>query len=594
MSGDNYRPHPWKIRRVPTVFMDYTTGRGVLDNGQPFRADAGTGRKHPNLTDKLNAVSHMAGPGVERIRIMLTGKVPPNDRNTRHWLLVQTPGWSAERGHWLGTPPTGRFTHNTTGQYIEVRVASEWFGNTPLNPAQARESWDLLDSVLTYTYGPSLPEGMNSTLMLTPAATGQNLWAASMPKGLNPEPVTDDIAAELHATSGQHHLDHLVGGTDALGHPDVVPLIDTRLVGSLPRFTYIDGRFMYASLCREIGTGPGVRLNRAQAYDLLESQPYARARYEVAFTVPDDWRHVGIFGRQHENPSDGWFYPNRPGAKGVTWADSSEVFVAQKAGWRVEPLQAIQFTETMSAARKRFYGDDHVARKKAVKARPLDLWANKLVTARENIAKDPQLPVELKQAVGAALRAILIQSIGSFASRGRGATVVVDDPKEIPSRFAGSVIRKGKLWAYTIPQELSARQQAFYRPEFAAQVWGRGRAKVLRASVAGQAVGALSLPGGSIIGINGDAIYTTEAPQWALPVDQGGLDDGAAGRLRLQGHLPGPVDPPPTRAEREILRGKAQAAGTELLAEDIVDQSAFALEFDTTADSPDAYQESES
>lgn len=591
MSGEVHRPRPWQIRRVPTVFMDYVTGQGVLDNGQPFRADASRGLKHPNLTDKLNAVSHVAGPGLDRVRIMLTGKVPANDRNTRHWLLVQTPGWSAERGHWLGTPPTGRFTHRKTGQYIEVRVASEWFGNVPLTPAQARDAWNLLDAVLSYTFRPALPEGMNTVLMLTPAATGQNLWAAAMPKGLNPEPVTADIAADLHATSGQHHQSHLVGASNTLDHPDVVPLIDTRLVEALPRFTYIDGRFMYASLCRELGTGPGVRLNRAGAYDLLETNPYARARYEVRFTVPEGWHHVGVFGIQHEDPNAGWYYPNRPGAQGVTWADAAEVFVAMKAGWHVEPLQAIQFTESMNSARKRFHGDDHVARRHAVKARPLDLWANKLITARENIAGDPEISDALKKAVGAALRAILIQSIGSFASRGRGATATVEDPKEIPPQYADTVQRKGKLWVYTIPNELSARQQAFYRPELAAQVWGRGRAKVLSASVARQQVGALSLPGESIIGINGDAIYTTEAPHWALPTDQGGLDDGAAGRLRLQGHLPGPVRPPMTRAERDVLRAKAQEAGTGMYAEDVVDQAAFPLEFDTTVDSPENYQE---
>lgn len=589
MTGNSFRPQPWRVSPMPTVFMDYTTGQGVLDNGNPFRSRVSPGLKNPNLTDKLDSVAHMAGAGVEKIRIMLTGKVPPADRSTRHWLLVQTPGWTAERGHWLGTPPTGRFTNALTQQYVEVRVASEWFGDNPLTARQAREAWNYLDAILSYTFGPSLPDGMRTTLMLSPAATGTNLWAATMPKGLDPEPVTEDIASELHATSGQHHLDHLVSGSSIALHDDVVPLIDTSVNKEIPRFTYIDGRFMYASLCRELGTGPGVRLGREKAFELLQNNPYARARYQVKFSVPDDWNHVGIFGIQHQNSADGWYYPNRPGAKGIAWADASEVFVAMNSGWLVEPLQAVVFNETMNAARKRFHGDDHTARRAKTKAKPLDLWADKLIKARENVADDPQIDEVLKRAVGAALRAILIQSIGSFASRGRGSTAVVYDPKDIPAEYASTVKQKGKAWTFLIPHQLSDRQAAFYRPEFAAQIWGRGRAKVLQAKVAGQTVGALSLPGNSIIGINGDAIYTTVLPAWALPTEAGGLDDGKTGRLRLQGYLEGPFAAPGTRAERDKLREKAQKSGTQMAIDSVLDQSPFRLEFDPTEDSAEAY-----
>jgi len=586
------RPVFWSVNPVPTIFMDFKTGQGVFDTGQPFRSQVSPGRKNPTLTDKLNSALTAAPSSLDFIRIMFTGKIPPADRNTRHWLIVETPGWSAERGHWLGDPPTGRFTHRITGQTIEIRVAKEWFGDIALTPRQARDAWMYLDSVLTWTFGPSLPDSMKTTLMLSPAATGVNLWAAAMPKGLTPDPITSDIAEELHATSGQHHIEHLASDPKDTGHEDVVPLVDTRYVNEIPRFTYIDGRFMYASLCREIGTGPGVRLNQSDAFDLMQSHPYARARYQVRFKVPHDWHHVGIFGIQHDNPADGWYYPNRPGAEGETWADAAEVFTALRAGWQVIPLQAVAFNEVMNQARTRFHGDDPVARRGTTKARPLDLWADKLMKARENVVNDPVVDNALKKPVGAALRAILIQAIGNFASRGRGSTVVVHDPKEIPPQYADTVQRKGKAWIYTIPQRLTDRQRAFYRPEFSAQIWGRGRAKVLSTKIGGHAAGAFALPGDSIIGINGDAIYTTATPPtWALPADQGGADDGKAGRLRLQGHLDGPLKVPTTRAERDKLREKAQQAGTELSPEDFVDQAAFRFEFDQITDNPDDYQE---
>ena len=589
---ENFRPVPWEINPIPTIFMDFKTGQGIFDNGQPFRSRISPGRKNPTLTDKLDSVRYEAPQSLNKVRIMFTGKVPATDRNTRHWLIVETPGWSADRGHWLGTPPTGRFSHQASGLEVEVRVAQEWFGNTSLSPRQARDAWMYLDAVLTWTFGPSLPANMRTSLMLSPAATGTNLWAAAMPKGLNPEPVTSDIAEELHATSGQHHLDHLVSGMNGTEHEDVKPLIDTRLVESIPHFTYIDGRFMYASLCRELGTGPGYRRNQAGAFDLLESNPYARARYRVRFTVPDDWHHVGIFGMQHDNPNDGWYYPNRPGAQGETWADAAELFVARRAGWQVTPLEAVEFSEVMEQARKRFHGDDPVARRGTTKARPLDLWAEKLIKARENVANDPEVDERLKKPVGAALRAILIQSIGNFASRGRGNTAVVYDPKDIPPQYADTVEQKGKAWIYKIPQQLNSRQKAFYRPEFAAQIWGRGRAKVLSTKIGGQQAGALALPGESIIGINGDAIYTTAPPpHWAIPINQGGYEDGKAGRLRLQGHLDGPLKPPMTRSDRDKLRIKSQNADMQTVPVETVDQAAFPLEFSPIVDDPASYQE---
>jgi len=73
--------------------------------------------------------------------------------------------------------------------------------------------------------------------------------------------------------------------------------------------------------------------------------------------------------------------------------------------------------------------------------------------------------------------------------------------------------------------------------------------------------GALTLPGRSIIGINGDAIYSSVLPSWSLPEANGGADDGRAGLLRLQGWLPGPVKTPVLRADRDKLRDRAVKAG---------------------------------
>lgn len=588
MAPGSNRPRPWTLTPWLTAWMDYTSGSGILSTGQRFQAATPRGRKNPTLNDKLNAVSAAAGVGVERVKIMLTGAVPKADRAGQHWLMVQTPDWSKHLGQWYGTPPTGRFVHHVTGQYLEVRTAAEWFGDASLNPKEAMEAWSLLDSVLTFTFGSSLDSKVRTVLMNSPAATGTNLWAAAMPKGLDPVPLDPDVAEQLHATSGQHHLDHLVAGPSIANHEDVVPLIDPR-AQKIDQFAYVDGRFMYASLCRELGTGPGVRLGQWDTRELLEDNPYVRARVYVRFTVPADWHHVGIFGVQHQNPADGWYYPNRPGAVGQTWADASEVFVARRFGWAVEPMESVVFNETMNHAHKRFDADAGRATRGKTKARPLDHWAIKLTTTRENIAEDPQIPAQQKKALGAALRSILIQSIGAFASRGRSKTVDVYDAREIPPESAHTVQQKGKAFVYEIPQKLNDRQQAFYHPEFAAQVWGRGRAKVLSGRANHQDTGALMLPGETVIGINGDAIYTTAVPQWARPVEEGGADDGKTGRLRLQGFLQGPMPVPTSRTERDKLRDRAVKNGPQI-PDRVMDQAAFAFEWETPDDEAQTYR----
>src|SRR5699024_8318851 len=105
MMEENFRPVPWEINPIPTIFMDFKTGQGIFDNGQPFRSRISPGRKNHTLTDKLDSVRYEAPQSLNKVRIMFTGKVPATYRNTRHWLIVETPGWSADRGHWLGTPP---------------------------------------------------------------------------------------------------------------------------------------------------------------------------------------------------------------------------------------------------------------------------------------------------------------------------------------------------------------------------------------------------------------------------------------------------------------------------------------------------------
>jgi hypothetical protein len=531
----DYRPKPWSPKEIATIWVDHTTGRGVTQGGAPVRPVIGDRRKNPNLTDLLDtAASYGAN------RIMLTGKRPEPQPGIRHWLYVQTPRWTPG-SHWISDPPTGRFAHESTGFKIEVRTAEEWFDDAPLSPAQAREAWDTVAAIIR-----SADE--RARLFNSPAATGANLWALSLPKNINPVPVDPDIASEIHATSGQHHYDHLVAGANFSRHEDCLPLIDPKQLKKINAFAYIDGRFMYAGVGRELGIGPARRLNRAAAYELLEQDPYARARFHVRFTVPENWNHVGLLAVKHQSVAEGWYYPNRPGATADTWADGSEIHVARAFGWQIDPHEAIVFT----------------------KARPLDTFTDRMTRARAKVAENHDLHPLIRQAVMAALRSIVLHSIGAFAAGGRDETRVAENLFDIPPEFQSDAVRQGKLWIFNIPSNPNSRTSSFYHPELAAQVWGRARARVLHgpSALGNGTSGALRLDPSTLIGIQGDAVFTTALPTWSLPANSGGGDDGKTGRLRLQGYTRGNFQTPETLKQRAALKARAERAGiSEALAE---------------------------
>ena len=189
-------------------------------------------------------------------------------------------------------------------------------------------------------------------------------------------------------------------GAGVYGRTPVVPVEPGRLREAARKtmsdraFAYVDGRFMYAAVCSELGVGPGERLNRAATADLLRENPYARARIHVSFTVPQDWNHIGIFGVRHESVREGWYWPNRPGATGHTWIDAAEWHVAQRFGWQVDPIESVVFNTRTPAARDR---------NRLTAARPLDTWQARLTEARAAVAADAMMSETIKTAVTAAM-----------------------------------------------------------------------------------------------------------------------------------------------------------------------------------------------
>jgi hypothetical protein len=530
------RPYQNPVKPLRVLFLDAKTGAGYTSAGHKVEPALGGRRTAaPSLVDILETAASYS-PAAQLVILTGGGLKPAKDGG--HWTTAATPGWN-HGNHWIdGENVTGRYTSAMNeGVTIRIAQASNWFGSVPVNAELAKTAWRML----THYIGVRSKGQMN--LMMSPGKTGSVLWGFAITKDFNPPPLDGYVADLIHATSGQGHIEHLVAGDYAAKHPDCVPLIDPETTPTIDRFTHIDGRFMYASVCKELGVGPVHELRQEAAADLWRETPYAKARYRVSVQVPKDWNHIGILGMKGENHGDGWLYPNRAGARFETWADYRELLVAQRHGWGIQPLEALRFTE---------------------KLRPLDTWADWVIGMRKDVEDlfGREYHHVAVEAAMTALRAILLHGIGRFAMRGQSNMVVTDDMDSIPEAAMGTLRElPGGKFSYRNAAVLDERDRPYYHPELAAQVWGWARANVLDTNTkSGQRTGALNVDPSTLIGIETDAIYTTELPRWAAPTIMGGADDGEAGRLRLKGVATGRMKTPATLEERDALKKKADKA----------------------------------
>jgi hypothetical protein len=292
---------------------------------------------------------------------------------------------------------------------------------------------------------------------------------------------------------------------------------------------------MYAVSMRELGTGP-IHHDTIPAF--IHRQP---ARYRVRFRVPAHWTLPGIFAVK--DGADGRYWPARPGEEAETWCGELELLAAlwprpfdcaacaagrygkqsaacETHGWRVEILERLLFTKAGNG--------------------PLGLWSQKLRELRAT-AQDV-LSAHRACLAAAAIRAILLNTLGSFNQlhaqrRTRMATHGDDVPRGVDARpYAllglGGQTRIVYRWSEPVPREGAdeARAARWRHPEWCSQVWSGCRARLLLQKVGESYTGLLTLPPGSVVAIQTDALLLAHDPQWA--------DDGYAGRLRCTRRLP--------------------------------------------------------
>lgn len=442
-------------------------------------------------------------------RIMLTGPCP-----AREWFTGRAAGWSVVRLFPDHETPAARYRHDGTGHELEVRRAAEWFGEGPYTWADAREAW-------TATAGALQASGRGGAVMFrSPGATGLDLWLRSS-GGDVPEPLDETTQDLIRSTSPQHRIEL------------VPPVVDVA-----PALWVVDGRWMYAALLRELGTGPVTMLTAALATEHAETYPHARARYYVRWKAPTWWGELGwpglLMAKAGPAAADGWHTP----PEGEAWVDAAELQLARAYEWETTILEGIAFT----------------------RGRPLDTWADRLIRARET-TQGFDVGETVGKMTGAAVRSILLHTIGSWHASGRAELVVTASPMQRPDGDGWEPPERlddgQALWRRPSPRP-SPRALSMRHPEWSSQVWGRAHARILEGPTGNPAIrsGALHVPVGSLVGIYGDAIVTTARPVWA------DVDDGKPGRLRVKAHLCGPVPWPTTAGERDELVRQATENGT--------------------------------
>lgn len=549
------KPTPTRPAEDTILWLDYTTGQGLDPARKPISPVIGGRRKTPNLADLLETARYARAN-----RIVLCGDAP----NGYAWLLPTnaqlakgqelTPGWT-DTGHYLGDPPRGRFLHTETQHRVTVTTTSEWFGDMTLTPEQAAFSHDTLTSVVAQAI-----DRPDWSLMRSPGATGLNVWKQRFDgvRDFAMEPIAKDIGELIQATEPQHHHDHFVAGPGRCDCGDCPPLIT---IPEIEGFAYADGRFMFHGVARGLrGSAPAFMLTGQQAQALFTSgKPTAGgfhegafhpARYKVRYTIPDYWDHMGIFPIKHDGAGRGWHWPNRPGFIGETWVNAVELRTAiSEGGWNIEFLEGIQFTKTNVVE-------------------PFANAITKMLTDLDNRLTNRQIGPGAHAAASSAIKHMFRVTIGSFSRRSRNTTRFAATPEEVSSNAVGRVSPAANGgFVYQVPSASRPDDAETWHPEIAALLWGAARNRVLRFVPPRQNshyFGALQIDPAELIGIQGDAIYTTRPQRWTLPTQHGGIDDGANGRMRLKGYLPGPMPAPLTIDTRQQLSNQAEEAGWSL------------------------------
>lgn len=445
-----------------------------------------------------------------RLRIALVGPAPwVGIAGARAWAEdADMPiTWEiAEAGHYLhGAHPVFRYRSHY-GDEIEVIRAASWFGEGSYSAELAREAWVEL--------GRRIGERFRGAVMLsTPATVGRDTLLRSLNSRTYPV-LPDDLQELIRSTSGQGRIEVFPAWR---GSADTI----TDLVE-------YDGRLMYAGCVAELPSGDHVY---DHGRDFLG---YTRARYDVSFTVPQNWFGPGLLGLIREGA---WVWPKDPGDSGRTWVDGAELQIALAQGWPV-------------VIHRRLYWPH--------RGRPLDAWSSHLVACLADLPTG-----DLGKMLRAGVRSIVLHGIGALHGRGYRVSHSSEYASDVPSDAVDPDYDPDSMrytWA-TVEQQ---RWPEMSHPEWTSATWARARARLLTCptGMRERPAGMLHVDPRRLVACRTDAVYMTSDPGW--------YDDGAPGRLtfRRGGMLPAGTPWPTSHRELLDLRGVLEDGPFDLSSDD--------------------------
>lgn len=392
----------------------------------------------------------------------------------------------------------GRYPR-VSGHGGEVSWAAQWFGEAAYTPAQAEHVWEVVEQAIQAEW-----RDQSARLFGTPATTGRDLWGRTIREGEAWPVLAADTQQLIRSTAGQGRME--VFGS--IGKPSYVPVL----------YEY-DARMSYVALMRNLPIGePAALFGHIDCADWQHDHPYAEGRYQVTWRAPDGWRWPGLLPAHGAGERE-WEWPRH--CDEPSWCGGAELWVALQHGWQV-----------------RF----HAAHVWARQGDPLRAWNRRLLAVLA-IVNDELEAAELRAMGRAAVRAILLHTVGAFHGSPRRVNHTGDEP---PAEARGiRKLRTGELYSW-YTNEAPAWPEMIH-PEWSATIWGRARAR-LAYSHRGEA-GFLTVDPAELVAVRTDAIYTTSATGWTT-------DNGDPGHYTLRGVHKGPFAYPSTGTDVLRMAGR--------------------------------------
>jgi hypothetical protein len=462
----------------PTYWYDYRSGTIILPDGTVKH----TSRYIPLVT-LLSGIEKNTGENGRSVNLFLCAGNLLKNKPSKQYFTSLSDGWVLDNFKFEAVQ--GKYYR--AGFKIYLYGTGKYFGEEK-DVVSIREAYQTLQSQLDDAF--HYPNYMLST---TPAATGRELLRVSLPEGVQYPRLSDDTLDAIYRNCCyQSRIEHFP--------PRRVTLENGVYI--------IDGAWMYASCLYHLPTGHCEHDKR----NVLATRPNGYrcpGFYYCTVTVPAHWQHIGLLKEWKERyrADEESRYPNTPGETFKCWCTADELVLAMVHGWQVTIHERYYFPEEL--------------------ADPFTSWLRKFVTLRKLASERGD------KLLKAAIRNIVLHTVGSFKQCYTWQDYIdISDEQfrqleETSRNIERFPRRKPGIMSCKVEIPLHRDRQPFVRPEWAATIWGRARAKL--------AEFALKLPFGDIVSLRTDSIWCASLPAW---VQKKGAWD-KPGEFVLKDYIPG-------------------------------------------------------